>query len=162
MKIINEPEIKELNEKTVAYVSFIGNYIGNSKVFADLFGKLGKWAGPKGLFNQDTVFISSYQDDPKVTPPEEMKVEVCMTIPEDTEVEGEVKKQTLPGGKYVVMNVELSGPQEYGDAWMKIVEWMKENNKEIDMTKPSYEIYLNDPKEHPEGHHILDVCMSTK
>jgi AraC family transcriptional regulator len=162
MEVKREPEVKELDKKVVAYVSFTGNYQGNSEVFAKLFETLCGWAGPKGLIGKDSLFLSSYQDDPKVTPPEEMKVEVCMTIPENTEVEGEVKKQTLPGGKYVVMNVELNGPQEYGDAWMKIVEWMKENNKEIDMTKPSYEIYLNDPKEHPEGHHILDICMSTK
>ena len=39
MEIINEPEIKELDSKTVAYVSFIGNYIGNSQVFKKLFEK---------------------------------------------------------------------------------------------------------------------------
>ena len=162
MEIKNNPEIKELQEKTVAFVSFVGNYMGNSEVFANLFGKLCGWAGPKGLIKEDTGFLSAYQDDPKTTPPEEMKLEVCMTVPEETEVEGEIKKQVLPGGKYVVMRVELAGPQEYGPAWGKVVAWMKENNLEIHMSRPSYELYLNDPKQHPEGHHILDVCMSTK
>lgn len=162
MEIKNNPEIKELNEKTVAYVSFVGNYMGNSEVFADLFKRLCGWAGPRGLLNSDTIFLSSYQDDPNITPPEKMKLEVCMTIPKDTEVEGEVKKQVLPGGKYVVTRVELTGPEEYGPAWNKVVEWMKENNSKIDMSRPSYEIYLNEPDKHPEGHHILDICMSAK
>lgn len=163
MEIINEPEVKELNEKVVAYVTFIGNYMGNSEVFANLFGKLCGWAGPKGLIGADTTFLSCYQDDPKTTPPEELKLEVCMTVPKDVEVDNPgVKKKTLPGGEYVVMNVELSGPEEYGLAWEKVVVWMKENNKEIDMSRPSYEIYLNDPNRHPKGHHILDICMSSK
>jgi len=161
MKIINEPKIQELEERQVAFVSFIGNYIGKSEVFKGLFDKLCGWAGPKQLITKNTIFLAAYQDDPKTTPPEELKVEICMTIPEETEVEGEVQKKVLPGGKYVVMRAELSGPEEYGPAWEAVVKWMKENNQEIDMTKPSYEIYLNDPNEHPENHHILDICMST-
>ena len=47
--INNKPEIKELEERTVAYVSFVGNYIGNAKVYKDLIEKLYGWAGPKGL-----------------------------------------------------------------------------------------------------------------
>ena len=162
MEIKNNPEIKELDGKTVAYVSFIGNYMGNAQVFKELFEKLCGWAGPKQLIGQDTIFLSSYQDDPKITPPDELKLEVCMTIKDDVEVEGDIKKKKLPGGKYAVMGAELTGAEEYGPAWNKLVEWMKENNLEIDMSRPSYEIYLNNPEEHPEKHHIVDICMSVK
>ena len=85
-----------------------------------------------------------------------------MTIKADVEVEGDVKKKVLPGGKYVVMRAELKGAEEYGPAWDKLVEWIKENNLEIDISRPSYEIYLNNPEEHPEKHHIVDVCRSVK
>jgi AraC family transcriptional regulator len=162
VKVINSSEIKNLDERTVAYVRFVGNYIGNSEVFKGLFEKLCGWAGPKGLIRKEIVFLSCYHDDPKITPPEKLTVDVCMNVDDNVEVEGEVKKKILPGGKYAVIRVELDGPQEYGAAWGKIVEWMKENNVEIDMSRPSYEIYLNDPKAHPENHHILDVCMSAK
>jgi AraC family transcriptional regulator len=162
MEIKKDGEVKELDSKNVAYVSFTGNYIGNSEVFAELFGKLCGWAGPKGLLNEKPEFISSYQDDPKITPPEELKLEVCMVVPEETEVEGDIKKQTLPGGRYAVMELELTGPEEYGPAWMKVFEWMKENNVELDMSRPSYEIYLNEPNTHPKKHHLLKVCVSVK
>jgi len=162
MEIIDGPEIKELEEKNVACVSFVGNYMGNAKVFKDLFEKLCEWAGPKNLLGKDTVFISAYYDDPNITPPEELKLDVCMTLKDDAEVEGEIKKKTLPGGKYVVMRAELSSVEEYGPAWSKIVEWLKENKLEIDLSRASYEIYLNNPEEHPEKHHILDVCMAVK
>lgn len=154
------PQIQELPERHVAYVSFTGNYIGNSQVFEGLFGKLMGWAAPKGLITPNTVMLSSYQDDPKTTPPDELHVEVCMVAPEDVEVEGEVQKKILPGGKYAVATFELEGPQEYGAAWENVVKWIDENNYTIDMSRPSYEIYKNNPKEHPQGHHILDICMS--
>lgn len=162
MEIITEPEITELEERTVAYVSFVGNYVGNTEVFAELFGKLGNWAVPKQLFGPNNLFMSAYYDDPGVTPPEELRLDACMTVADDVEVEGDIKKQTLPGGKYLVMRAELTGTEEYGPAWEKIVEWLIQNNLEIDMSRASYEIYLNDPEQHPQKHHVLDICMPVK
>ena len=156
------PELKELKEKQVAFVSFTGNYMGNPQIFGNLFNKLCGWAGPKGLISPETVFLSSYQDDPNTTPPDELTLEVCMSIPDGTQVEGDIKKKVLPGGKYLVMNAELTGPEEYGLAWNTVVEWIIKNGYEIDMSRPSYEIYLNNPEEHPEKHHIIDICMSVK
>ncbi|MCD4740611.1 GyrI-like domain-containing protein [archaeon] len=157
-----EIKINELEEKQVAFVSFTGNYIGNAEVFKNLFEKLGGWAGPKGLITPDVRFLSAYQDDPKTTPPDQLTVEVCMPISDDTQVEGEIKKRMLPGGKYAVLHAELTGPEEYGPAWNKVVEWINKSNYEIDMSRPSYEIYQNNPNEHPQKHHLLDICMSVK
>ena len=157
-----ETRVSELDEREVAFVSYVGNYMGNTKVFKDLFGKLCGWAGSKGLMSKGSVLLSSYQDDPQVTPPDDLRLEVCMGISSDTQVEGDIKKKTLPGGKYAVMRSELTGPEEYGPAWLSIVDWIKDNGYEIDMNRPSYEIYHNCPEEHPEKHHILDICMSIK
>jgi len=161
VKIINETEIKNLEDKTVAFVSFVGNYIGNAEIFKNLFEKLCGWAGPKGLLN-NPEFIAAYHDDPHTTPPEELTLNLCMVVPENTEGIDEVKIKTLPGGEYAVARFELDGPQEYGPAWNLVVEWLKENNKEIDISRPCYELYLNNPEEHPEKHHILDICMAVK
>jgi AraC family transcriptional regulator len=30
------------------------------------------------------------------------------------------------------------------------------------MTRPSYELYLNNPDEHPEKHNIVEICLSVK
>jgi len=158
----DQPAIKELPERQVACVSFTGDYMGNPQVFADLFCRLCGWAGPKGLLSASSVFMSSYYDDPNVTPPNELRLDICLGIPEDTQVAGDVKKTRLPGGTYAVMHAELDGPQEYGPAWNAVVEWIAANDYEIDMSRPSHEIYLNNPEEHPEKHHLLDICMSVK
>ena len=156
------PNVGELSERNVAYVSYTGDYRSNTKVFEELFGKLGAWAGPKGLMGPDTIMMSVYQDDPETTPPEELTVDVAMTVADDVEVEGEVKKKTLPGGKYVIAVTELEGAEQYGQAWENVMKWMDENNHELDMSRPSYEVYKNDPKQHPEGHHLLDICVPIK
>ena len=157
-----EIKIKNLDPKEVAYISFVGNYINNPQIFKDLFCKLGAWAGPKNIIDKNTVFLASYQDDPNVTPPDELKLEICMSIPKNTEVDGKIKKQNLPGGKYAVLHAELKSSEEYGPAWNDVVEWTKKNNLKIDMSRPSYEIYLNDPEKHPKKHHIVDICLSIK
>lgn len=156
------PKIENLPERHVAFVSYTGNYVANPKVFEDLFNKLCSWAGPKGLLKPDVLMLSAYQDDPETTPPEELTVDVCMTVPGDVEVTGEVQKKTLPGGQYAIASVELDGPQEYGPAWKAIVNWTKESNFQMDISRPGYEIYKNNPKEHPQGHHILDICLAVK
>ena len=157
-----QPNIKEIAERQVAFVSFTGNYMGNPQIFTDLFNKLCGWAGQKGLISPKSVFLSSYQDDCKITPPDELKLDLCMSIPEDTKVDGDIQKKVLPGGKYAVMHTELTGAEEYGLAWDTVVEWVERNNYEVDMSRPSYEIYLNNPEEHPEKHHIVDICRSVK
>ncbi len=93
------PEVQELSERHVAYISFIGDYRGKPEVFSSIFTKLFAWAAPKKLMNSDTLMISAYNNDPGTTPPEELSLDGCMTVPEDAETESEVQKKMLPGGK---------------------------------------------------------------
>ena len=156
------PKIEEISKRNVAYVSFTGNYLGKPEVFANLFSKLYGWAVSKGLINEDSVFLAAYYHDPRTTPPEKLKLDICMNITDAAEVAGDIHKKALPGGQYVVMHAELTGREEYGFAWKAIADWADSNNYEMDISRPCYEIYLNNPKEHPEKHHILDICMSIK
>jgi len=162
MKTKNGPELRNLDEMTVAYVSFTGNYIGNADIFRGLFETLFNWAAPRQLLGPDTVLLAAYYDDPNVTPPEKLRLDVCMTIPNNTTVTGKIRKKKLPGGTYVVMRAELTGPEEYAAAWDQVVAWAMANKKEIDLSRASYEIYLNNPEDHPDKHHLLDVCLAVR
>lgn len=156
------PQIQELPERRVACVSFQGNYMGNPKVFEELFTQLCGWAGPKGLMSPETVLLSSYPDDPRTTPPDQLRLNVCMTIPEGTDVGDGVEEKLLPGGPFAVMHAELTDPAEFVTAWIALVGWAEQEDYQVDPSRPSYEIYLNDPEQHPEKHHILDLCLSVK
>lgn len=89
------------------------------------------------------------------------RVDVCITVPEDVSVDGEIGKTTVPGGRYAVGHFELL-PTEYEDAWTAIMGgWLPESGYQCD-DRPCFESYLNDPKQHPEGKCIVDIHVPVK
>ena len=156
-------EVKEMPALHVAYVRHIGPYKGDSQLFERLFTQLMKWAGPRDLFNPtETKLLSLYHDDPNVTGEEKLRMSICMTFPENTKVEGEIGEMDIEAGKYAVGHFELKDSSEYEDAWkMLFGHWLPESGYQCD-DKPPYELYLNDPKQHPEGLHIVDICVPVK
>jgi AraC family transcriptional regulator len=156
-------EVKEMPEFHVAYVRNVGPYKGDSTLFEKLFGRLAKWGGPRGVFNNpDLKVFSVYHDDPEITSEDKLRLSACITVPKDTKVEGEIGKMTIAGGKYAVARFELAGSDEYGAAWKLVMgDWFPQSGYQPD-DNPCYEIYHNNPKEHPEGIHIVDICVPVK
>jgi AraC family transcriptional regulator len=155
-------EIKELPEMTVAYVRHIGPYEADEKLFESLFTKLMNWAGPRDLIKfPKTQMLSIYHDDPEVTEKSKLRTDCCISVPHETEVDGEIGKTNLPGGKYAVTRFELSA-DEYGEAWQAVMSgWLPESGYQCD-DRPMFELYQNNPKDHPEGKHIVDFCVPVK
>jgi len=155
-------EVKDVPEKHIAYVRHIGPYKGDADLFENLFNKLMKWAAPRDLLQfPKTQMISVYYDDPEITDEEKLRVDASITIPKETEVEGGIGKTTVPGGKYAVGHFEI-GADEYEQAWKMIYgEWLPQSGFQPD-DRPSFELYLNDPKEHPENKHIVDIYVPVK
>ncbi len=155
-------EIKEIPVVHVAYVRHVGPYKGDSHLFEGLFNRLMTWAGPRGLFVPGAKVMAVYHDDPKTTEEEKLRVSACITVEADTPVDGEIGKMAVPGGKFAVAGFELEGSNEYEEAWnMVFGEWLPESGFQPD-DRLCYEIYHNDPKEHPKGHHIVDICIPVK
>ncbi len=155
-------EIKEMPEFHVAYVRHVGSYKGDSQMFEGLFNRLMTWAGPRGLFVPGAKVMAVYHDDPKITEDEKLRVSACITVEADTRVDGEIGKMTVPGGKFAVAGFELESSNEYEEAWnMVFGKWLPGSGFQPD-DRLCYEIYHNDPKEHPKGHHIVDICIPVK
>ncbi len=154
-----EVEVKELPDLHVAYVRHVGPYQGDSELFERLFQKLFKWAGPRGLLRfPQTKLLSIYHDTPGITDPDKLRLDVCISVPEDTQVEGEIGKTVIPAGRYAMARFEIS-PDRYGDAWNAVFGgWLPESGYQP-ADGPCFELYLNDPKQHPEGKHIFDICV---
>ncbi len=152
-------DVQDVPAQPVAYVRHIGPYQGDSALFERLFGKLMTWAGPRGLLRfPDTKCITVYHDDPERTDAEKLRIEACITIPEDTAVEGEIGKMTIPAGKVAVARFEITA-EEYARAWQVVFgDWLPESGYVPD-DRPCYEVYHNDPKTHPEHKHIVDICV---
>ena len=161
-KIRAEVEVKDLPQKHLAYVRHVGPYQGNESLFESLFNKLMRWAGPRGLIQfPKTEMLSVYHDDPNITDPEKLRLTVAITVPPDTEVDGEVGKMTLAGGKYAIARFEISS-NEFSEAWDAVYGgWLPESGYQP-TDGPCFELYHNDPKQHPEGKHIFDIGIPVK
>lgn len=155
-------EVKEQPSMQVAYVRHIGPYQGDTNLFENLFKKLMTWAGPRGLLNfPETKCLTVYYDDPEVTDDDKLRTDVCLTVPEDTEVSGEIGKMEIPGGQFAVAHCEIAA-DEYPDAWKMLMGgWLPESGYQPD-DRLCYELYLNNPKDHPDNKHIVDICLPVK
>lgn len=160
-KLEAKVEIKEFEDFQVAYVRHIGPYKGDSDLFGRLFGQLMTWAGPRGLMGPNTKCLSVYHDNPELTEDEKLRLSVCLECDESTEVGGEIGKMEIQGGKYAVAHFELD-PDQYEAAWNTVYgSWLPNSGFQPD-DKPYLEFYLNNPQEHPEGKHIVDICVPVK
>jgi len=156
------PVITQLEDMPAACVSFTGDYRGKPQVFAKVFGQLLEEVSKQDLLQVDSVMLSAYNDDPSTTPPEELSFDACVVTAKAVQTSDRIQAKTLPGGTYAVASIELSGPEEYGVAWKAMVDWIEASEYEWTAERPWYEIYKNKPEEHPEGHHILDMCAAVK
>ncbi|MBT8395739.1 MAG: AraC family transcriptional regulator [Gemmatimonadetes bacterium] len=154
--------VEDLPEVTIAYIRHIGPYAGDSELFKGLFGKLFAWAGPRQLIRPtESQIVSIYHDDPEVTDPENLRTSVGLSVPEDTDVSGEIGKLTMPGGTYAQAKFELL-PHQYEAAWKAVYgEWLPQSGYQPE-DGPPFERYLNNPEEHPEGKHIVEICLPVK
>jgi AraC family transcriptional regulator len=151
--------VENLEEMTVAYVRHIGPYAGDEKLFENLFNKLFTWAGARDLLHfPETKVISVYHDDPNLTDEDKLRTSICITVPEETEVGGEVGKMKIKAGKYAMAEFELNSDQ-FGCAWNWLCgEWLPDSGYEA-ADGLSFEVSKNDPHEHPQGKHIVDICI---
>lgn len=147
-------EVKQLPELHVAYVRHIGPY----NQIPQAFERLGRWAGPRGLMSgPQTMMLGVYHDDPEVTEQSKLRSSACVVVPEGTEVSGDIGTMKIPGGLFAVARFEISDDQ-YGEAWNQLMsEWFPESGYQPD-DRMCYEVYRNDPREHPQHTHIIDIC----
>jgi len=159
MKSNKSVEVKELPQMTVAYVRHIGPYNGNEKLFERLWNKLFSWAAPRGLVGgKDFKSMIIYHDDPNVTSEDQLRMSVCITVSDDTKVDGEIGKMELEAAKYVIARFELTA-QEFQQAWDWVYnEWLPTSGYQPE-DKPSLEMYPEEPK---DGKFIVDICVPVK
>lgn len=150
-------KIKELPELKLAYCRHTGAFDKIGEAFEKLF----RWAGPKGLLeHQDLHTVTVYHDDPKITQIEKLRQSACITLQEEIKPEGEFGFMKLPGGRHVVGHFEID-VMGFEDAWNAICLWMAEKGYQASENNP-YEFYYADPKDHPEGKFVLDICIPVK
>ena len=153
-KLTYTVEVKDLPELNVAYVRHIGPYSG----IPEAFERLARWAGPRGLLGTPgAVTLGVYHDCPETTEAAKLRSSACLTVPPDTAVSGDVNLMTIPGGTYAVARFEILSHQ-FGEAWETFMgDWFPSSGYQPD-DRMCYEIYRQDPQNHPEGKFVVDIC----
>jgi AraC family transcriptional regulator len=155
-------EVRDVPKMHVVYIRHIGPYKGDAELFKGLFNRLFTWAGAHELLQfPRTKVLTVYHDNPDVTDDDKLRTSVCITVPENTPVEGEVGAMDIPAGKYAIGHFEIE-ENGYERAWDALYGvWLTESGYQPE-DRPPFELYLNDPKEHPEHKHIVDIYMPVK
>jgi AraC family transcriptional regulator len=91
-------EVKALEPRRVAYMRHVGPYDGSYRKWLDFTARLKK----DGLPRKDSLFIGVPLDNPKVTPPEKLRSDTCVTVDGKYVPTKPVRVRTIAGGDYVV------------------------------------------------------------
>jgi len=158
MELNKGVEVQELPQTTVAYVRHTGPYKGNEKLFEELYGVLFKWAGARGLTDQEGLkTFNIYHDDPEVTDESNLRLSVGLSVPPDTKVDGQIGKMELDKGRYAIARFELS-PMDYEKAWSWLFgEWFPSSGFQPG-DGPCFEMC----GEMSGSLHKVDICVPVK
>ncbi|MBI5533888.1 MAG: AraC family transcriptional regulator [Deltaproteobacteria bacterium] len=153
--------VEMVDAMPVAYVRHVGPYAGDAALFGRLFGTLMRWAGPRGLVGPQTKSLVIYHDNPDITAEDKRRISACVSVPPGTQAEGEVGIMEIPAGKYAFAGFEVDS-SEFGAAWAWVYgKWLPESGYQPD-DRPCYELCLNDPSQHPEKKHVVEICVPVK
>ncbi|WP_315823821.1 GyrI-like domain-containing protein [Paraflavitalea speifideaquila] len=159
MELIQQVEVKLLPAMTVAYIRHIGPFQGDGALFERLFNRMYAWAGARGLIQQPGFkAIAVYHDDICVTDESKTRLSVCVTVPPDLNVDGEIGKMELNPGKCAVARFKLQ-PEEFPEAWRWFFgTWFPSSGYQPD-DGICFEIYPEQPTN--EGL-TVDICVPVK
>ncbi len=155
-------EVRDMPAKTLAYLRHVGPYAGQAGLFERLWGQFFQWAGPRGLIGRPGAeMICIFHDNPEITEQDKLRISLGVTVDPGTATSPPVGLLDLPAGKYVAARYEID-PSDYPAAWTYVMGvWIPQSGYQPD-DRPCYECYLNDPKSHPQGKHIVELRVGIK
>lgn len=90
-------EIRELPQRNVIYIRLFGDYKLND--YAGTWMHLIQFVKEQNLPMGDPSPLCIYHDDPKVTPTDKLRTDVCMLLPSNARPKGNVGFKQLPAGR---------------------------------------------------------------
>jgi AraC family transcriptional regulator len=150
----NKMETQNFTATKLAFVRVTGPYgVG----YEEASGRLYQWAGMKGLTGNTCIFI--YHDNPEITPNEKCRTDICLMVPDDTEIIDGIELQDFPGGMYAVMRQTITEKPQYSVAWDNLMGKVIESGLEND-DRPCFELYHSfDPQ---TQHADVSFCTAIK
>lgn len=135
-------EIKELPARNLIYIRLFGDYKLND--YCGTWMRLQQFVQEEKLPIGEVMPYCIYHDDPKVTPVEKLRTDVCMVMPTAVAPKGNIGFKQLPAGRYAIFLYKGSYEHlqsVYDTIYRKYIPEMECTFRE----EASAERYLNHP-----------------
>ena len=159
-KVRGNVEIVTVDDINVAYIRHTGTYEELTIAFPKMIEKLFHYATKQNYHVfEDTKVLTIYHDNHEFTEDYQLRTSLCITIPDESAVEtSNIGIMVIPSGKYAVSHFEIQ-QDEYKRAWDFLYgEWLPNSGYKPRDAYP-FEMYKNDPRQHPENKHIVDIYV---
>lgn len=110
--------------------------------------------------DENLKILTVYHSHPDFSDEEKQRTSVCLSIKEPINIddESEIGSMSIPSGTYAVAHFEIF-QSEYESAWEFLYgEWLPGSGYLPNVYSP-FEVYLNNPNEHPGHKHIVDIYL---
>jgi AraC family transcriptional regulator len=143
--------ITDQPERRIAGIRHIGPYQQIGKAFSSLGGIL-KGPPPPG-----SQMIALFHDDPSITPPDHLRSDAGMTLPNNARTPDGLIEQRIPAGRYA--RVLHKGSYEgLPAAWNALKsDWLPASGHK--MAHPSYEVYVNNPMTTEKSELLTEIYL---
>jgi len=114
---------------------------------------------PVGNIGKDYNVSTSYNQDTN-------QIKWRVEMKDESKLKAEVVVKDIP--EFTVAYIRHTGPymgdgEQFGDAWAAVCGgWLPESGYQPADTGLVYELNLNNPEEHPEKKHIVEICIPVK
>jgi AraC family transcriptional regulator len=98
---LSKVRVQQLQAIPLAFIRNLGPY---GEVDATLFDQLLAWAKEKQLYTGDNLLLGIGHDAPDVTPPDKLRFDACLAVPEPFQAEGKIGYQPLPAGHFAIVS----------------------------------------------------------
>ena len=98
-----------------------------------------EWVRANGLFTDSAVILGISQDDPRTTPPERCRYDVCILVSDDhLQTDTTVTELLLSGGIYAVFSIPHTA-EAVQKAWNDIFPQLAADGLTLDPSRPILE-----------------------
>lgn len=140
---------------SVAYLRYVGPF---GKPLSDFWMKtVAPWMETNGLYGRSRYGISL--DDPGITPPEKLRYDAAVEVPENFAGAGDYQTTVIPGGKYAVGKFKGTDTQA-GEAWAWLLrDWLPGSGMQLD-SRPFFEHYpVEATFDRETGEFECEICV---
>jgi AraC family transcriptional regulator len=146
-------EVTTLEPRRVAYLRHVGPYERMHQSWLDFTTRLKK----AGLLRKNSLFIGVPLDNPKVTPPEKLRYDTCVTVNEKYAPKKPVRVRTIEGGDYVVARDCPIG--SIARAYEKLFySWLPGSGRKV-RKAPSFSVRVSGPGGKPWTFGTMDIYV---